>query len=118
MRETDTTQRRGQTLVLASGATAVAALIFLVSGILSAKVSVTIGGALIFYALMVAAVAFSGFRGRRWPTGAMVYIALLHLAVGASMAKQQPFFWVLVVVSLVALVSAGRRHLADLRELD
>lgn len=107
---------RGRELAVASGGTALAALVFLFAGILSAQVSLTIGLALVAYALMVLAIAWSGWRGRRWAVGAMVFVALLHAAVSASMAPRQHFYWALLVVAVVTLVAAARLHLGDLRD--
>lgn len=101
--------------MLACVATVATALVFLGAGILSARVSATVGGALVAYAVAVLAVAWCAARQARWALGTLVFLALLHAAVGASMATSQPAYWGMVALAVVALLGAGRAHLDDLR---
>lgn len=108
--------------MLASGGTALAALVFLAAGIGSLAVrngvfSAGIGAMLLVYGLIVLGVAWAAWRGQGWANGAMVASSLLHLLVGASTARgsHQPWMWAFAAVALVTLLAAGRLHLAELR---
>lgn len=78
-----------------------------------AAFSLGVGIVLVAYGLLVCAIAWFGWRGATFASGAMIAAGLLHLATAASYATGDGWFWavLIAIVPLVTVILAvlGRR---------